>query len=76
MAVPEVPTAAEEAREEVEGVVVVGAAPAAATLVLLDAFVAVLVVDAACFFGGEDFVGFGYGDEFVVRGVIASLEEG
>lgn len=67
---PEVAGAAEEAREEVEGVV--GAGAAAALLVLLDAFVAVLVVDLAGFGRGEGVVGFGDGDEFVVRGVVAA----
>lgn len=65
-----VATAAEEAREQVEGVVVLGG-PAAALLVLLYAVVAVLVVDAAGFFVDEDLVGFGYGDEFVVGGVVS-----
>lgn len=70
-AVSEVPRSAEEPGEEVEGVVVLLGA-AAALLVLLYAVVAVLVVDAAGFFVGEDFVGFGYGDEFVVGCVVAS----
>jgi len=54
--VPEVAGAAEEAREEVEGVVRAGAA---ALLVLLDALVAVLVVDLAGLGLGEGVVGFG-----------------
>jgi len=45
-AVAEMPAAAEEAREEVEGVVV---PLAAALFVLFETFVAVLVVDAAGF---------------------------
>lgn len=61
--------AAEEAREEVEGVVRAGAT---ALLVLLDAFVAVLVVDLARLGLGEGVVGFGDGDEFLVRGVVAA----
>jgi len=55
--------AAEEAREQVEGVVRAGAA---ALLVLLDAFMAVLVVDLARFGLGEGVVGFGDGDEFLM----------
>ena len=67
--------AAEEAGEEVEGVVgLVGVA--AGLLVLFEAFVAVLVVDAAGFGGGEGVVGFGYGDEFVVGGRVVSVEKG
>ena len=69
---PKVPAAAEEAREEVEGVVVL-CGSAAATLVLFYAVVAVLVVYPACFFVDEDFVGFGYCDEFVMGGVISSV---
>jgi len=67
----EVAGAAEEAGEEVEGVVVL-ALLATAALVFFDAFVAVLVVYAAGFFVDEDVVGFGYGDEFVVGGFIAT----
>ncbi len=66
---PEVAGAAEEAREEVEGVVRAGAA---ALLVLLDAFVAVLVVDLAGLGLGEGVVGFGDRDEFLVGGVVAA----
>ena len=68
--VPEVPAAAEEAGEEVERVV--PAATAAALLVLLEAFVAVLVVDAAGFGGGEGVVGFGYLHEFLGGGLVAA----
>jgi hypothetical protein len=64
------PAAAEEAREEIEGVVM--ARGAVAGLLLLDAFVAVLVVDAAGFAIGEDVVGFGDGDESVVCLFIAA----
>lgn len=67
---PEVPAPAEEAREEVEGVVV---PLAAALLVLFEALVAVLVVDAAGFGLGEGLVGFGDLDEFLVRGFVASV---
>ena len=67
--------AAEEAGKKVEGVVgLVGVT--AGLLVLFEAFVAVLVVDAAGFGGGEGVVGFGYGDEFFVGGGIVSKEEG
>jgi hypothetical protein len=66
-----VAAAAEEAAEEVEGVVVL---EAAALLVLLDAFVAVLVVDAAQLGVGEGLVGFRDGDELVLgRGVAGVL---
>lgn len=60
---------AEEAREQVEGVVRAGAA---ALLMLLDAFVAVLVVDLAGLGFGKGVVGFGDGDEFLVGGVVAA----
>ena len=62
--------AAEEAGEEIEGVV--GARAGAALLVLCEAFVAVLVVDAAGFGGGEGVVGFGYLDEFLGGGFVAA----
>lgn len=68
--VAEVSAAAEEAGEEVERVV--AAAIAAALLVLLEAFVAVLVVDAAGFGGGEGIVGFGYLNEFLGGGFVAT----
>ena len=45
---------------------------AAGLLVLFEAFVAVLVIDAAGFGRGEGVVGFGYGDEFVVGGGVVS----
>lgn len=63
------PAAAEEAREEVEGVVV---PLAAALFVLFETFVAVLVVDAAGLGVREGFVGFSDFDEFLVRGFVAS----
>ena len=66
----EVAASAEEAAEEVEGVVVL--AGGATLLVLLYAFVAILVVDAAGFFVDEDLVGLGDGDEFLVGGVVAT----
>ena len=62
--------AAEEAGEEIEWVV--PAAAAAALLVLFQSFVAVLVVDAAGFGCGEGVVGFGYLDEFLGGGFIAT----
>ncbi len=62
--------AAEEAGEEVEWVV--PAATAAALLVLFQPFVAVLVVDAAGFGRGEGVVGFGYLDEFLGGGFVAT----
>jgi hypothetical protein len=68
--VSEVARAAEETREEVEGVVLL--AGAAALLVLLDAIVAVLVVDLASFFFREDFVGFGYFDELLACCFVAA----
>ena len=60
--------AAEEAGEEVERVV--PAATAAALLVLLEPFVAILVVDAAGFGRREGVVGFGYLDEFLGSGLV------
>ncbi len=62
--------AAEETREEVERVV--PAAAAAALLMLFEPFVAVLVVDAAGFGRGEGVVGFGYLDEFLGGGFVAT----
>lgn len=68
---PEVAAAAEEAGEEIERVVA-RAGATAALLVLLQAFVAVLVVDAAGFGRGEGVVGFGYLDEFLGGGFVAA----
>ena len=69
------PAAAEEAREEIEWIV--PPAAAAALLVLFEPFVAVLVVDAAGFGRGEGVVGFGYLDEFLGGGFVATgLGEG
>ena len=45
----------------------------AALTVLLESFVAVLVVDLACRGGGEDVVGFGDFDEFLLGGFVASI---
>jgi hypothetical protein len=60
--------AAEHAAEEVEGVVLL---EPAALLVLLEALVAVLVVDLARLGRREGFVGFGYLDEFGLGCVVA-----
>ena len=70
---PEVSAPAEEAREEVEGVVV---PLPAALFVLLEAFVAVLVVDAAGFGVREGFIGFGDLDKFLVRRFVAPGDVG
>lgn len=67
-----VAAAAEEAAEDVKGVVRVAAA--ALLLVLLEPFVAVLVVDAAGFGVDEGFVGFRYFDELVMGCVVASVK--
>lgn len=70
--VAEVAGAAEEAGEEVEGVVAAAAA-AVAGFVLRQAFVAVLVVDGARFGGGEAVVGFGDFDEALRGGFVAPV---
>ncbi|KAL8973481.1 MAG: hypothetical protein Q9197_002285, partial [Variospora fuerteventurae] len=70
-ALPEVARSAEEAREEVEGVVL-GAAARGFLPVLGEAIVAVLVVDATGCGVREGFVGVGYGDKFLLGGVIAA----
>jgi hypothetical protein len=60
---------AEEAGEEVEGIMVL---PAPATLLtLLEPLVSILVVDFAGFRDGESFVGFGDFDEFLFGRFIA-----
>jgi len=64
-----VAAAAEEAGEKVEGIVVL--ARTAAFSVLLNAFVAVFIVDFAGFFFDEDFVGVGYSDK-LFRGFIVA----
>jgi len=64
---PEMPTAAEESREEVERVVVVASA---ALLPLLQALMSVLVVDLAGLGVGESFVRFCYLDELLLGGGI------
>ena len=48
-------------------------ARAATLLVLLDALMAVLIIDFACFFLDENFVSLGYLNEFLVRLVVATL---
>lgn len=68
MMVPEMAGAAEEAGEEVKGVV--GAA--AGGFMFREAFVAVLVVYSARFRFGEGFVGGCDLHEFLVRGFIAA----
>jgi hypothetical protein len=65
-----VTAAAEEAREEIEGVASV---TVASFLVLFEAFVAVLVVDFAGFGFGKGFVGFGDFDEFLLGGLVTSV---
>jgi hypothetical protein len=62
--------AAEKAREEVEGVVVL--ARTAAFSVLLNAVMAVLVVNLAGLFVDKDLVGVGYRDELLGGFVIAT----
>jgi hypothetical protein len=63
--------ATEEAREEVEGVVL---AWTAALLVLLNALVAVLIVDLACLLLAQDIVGFSYLDELLTRLIVATMD--
>ena len=72
--VAEVAGSAEEAGEEVEGVVAALSA-SAALFVLREAVVAVLVVDLAGFGLREGVVGFGDGDEFLGGGFIAPRVE-
>lgn len=67
--VAKVAAAAEEAAEEVEGVVRL---EAAALLALLEAVVAILVVDLPAFGVAEGFVGFRDLDELVVRGWVVA----
>ena len=67
------PATAEEAREEVEGVMA-ATATSLACLVLLEAFVAVLVVDAPGFGRREGVVCFGYLDKFLGGGIVATID--
>ena len=68
---PEVSGSAEEAREEVKGVVA-ALLPAPALPVLRETLVPVLVVDFACFGLGEGVIRFGDGDEFLGGRFVAS----
>lgn len=61
----------EEAREEVKGIVML--ARTTALFVLLNALMAVLVIDLACFFLDEDFVGFCNLNEFLVCFFVATV---
>lgn len=68
------PSAAEELREQIERVVVLMPPTAAGGVtrgMLLDAFMAVFVVDVAGFGGDEDLVSFSDIDEFLRSGFIA-----
>ena len=64
-----VPAAAKEARKQVKRIVVTGRS--AALFVLLYAFMAILVVDAAELFVGKHIVRFGNGNEFIVSALVA-----
>jgi hypothetical protein len=64
------PAAAEETREEVEGVMMVTST--AALLALFETFMAVLIVDFARLGIREGFVCFCYFDEFLFSGFVAS----
>jgi hypothetical protein len=70
--VPKMAPASEKSREQVERVVAAAAARRAALSVLLDAVVAVLVVDLAQGAGREDVVGVGDFDEFLARGFVVA----
>lgn len=66
--------AAEEAAEEVEGVVPLATAAAGVLLTVLgDTLVTVLVVDAASGRVGEGVVGVGDGDEFLLGSFVAAV---
>lgn len=65
-----VSAAAEEAAEEVEGVVVLSRR--AALLVLFYTFMAILVIYTARFFVDKNLVGFGDGNELLVCAFIAT----
>ena len=45
----------------------------ASALVLLNALVSILIVNSAGLFVDEDFVGFGYCDEFIVGARVSSV---
>lgn len=68
--VSKVSRATEKAREQVEGIVLL--ARAATLLVLLNAVMAVLVVDLASLFVAKDFVGFGDISELFVDRIITT----
>lgn len=65
----EVTTATEETGEEIEGV---ASLTVTAFLVLFETFVAVLIVDLACFGFDKGFVGFGDFDKLLLDGLIAT----
>ena len=69
---PKVPAPAEEAREDVEGIVLTGAA---ALLMLLEAFVAILIVNAAGLFIREGFVGLRDLDKLPVRRIVTAASD-
>ena len=64
-----VTAAAEEAREEIEGVASV---TVASFLVLFEAFMTVLIVDFACFGFGKGFVCFSDFDEFLLGRLVTT----
>ena len=68
---PKVSAATKEAREKVKRVMVL--TWGAAALVLLDTFVAVLVVDFASFFNDKDLIGFCYVDKLLLGIFVAAV---
>lgn len=72
--VAEMTTTTEEPGEQIERVVAASACRAALT-VLLNALVAILVVDFACGRGGEDIVGVCDLDKFLARSFISTISE-
>jgi hypothetical protein len=69
--VSKVAGATEEAREQVKGIMLL--ARTTTLFMLLNAFMAILVVDLARVFVDEDFVRFGYLNEFLVRLFVATV---
>lgn len=67
---PEVSRATEEAREEVEWVMLLSLS--ATLLVLLDALMAVLVIDLSLLLVAENFVGFSYFYELLACRVVST----
>lgn len=63
----------EEATKQIERIVHASTASLRALLVLLHPFMSVLIVDSSHLSVGEDVVGFGYFDEFLVRSVIVGI---